>query len=158
MSPTMFFIGDSPFIKCFEYDDNDTAWTCKYTFEGHTAVRITSLTKVNETLFVSTSQDRTAKVWDITKGPACVFTFLAHTTPIGDKTFESDGRITSSVYLKEEKAIATGDAYGNIAVWSIAKYLDNNQDKEEDEVQNGSDSRDAADQETSDQEPITAEP
>ena len=99
---------------------------------------------MNKTLFVSTSVDTTAKLWDITKEPACVFTFLAHAT-----------EIFSSVYLKEEEAIATGDFDGNIAVWPIAKYFDNNQDKEEDdEAQNRSDGGSAAGQEMSDQEPI----
>jgi WD40 repeat protein len=145
MSPTIFLISNGPLIKGFEYDN--FTWTRKFTFEGHTEY-ITSLTKVNGTLFVSTS--KTAKVWDIarTEEPTCVFTFLAHGNPIW-----------SSVYLKEEKSIATGDDNGNIVVWSIAKYLGNNQDdNEEDEAQNRSDSGGADRQGTSDQEPITAEP
>ena len=147
MSPTMFFIGDGNLIKGFVVNDNDI-WTCKYTFMGHTD-NIRSLTKVNETLFVSTSKDGSAKLWDTTKEPACVYTFLAHTSIL-------DREIFSSVYLKEEKAIATGDAGGNIVVWSIAKYFDNNLDTEEDdEAQNRLlDGLDAAGQEMSDQEPI----
>ena len=85
------------------------------------------------TLFVSTSAwDRTAKLWDTNKEPARML-----------------------VFLEEEKAIATGDEDGNIVVWSIEKYLKNDdQDKEKDEAQNGSDGGGAAGQETSYQQSI----
>ena len=43
-----------------------------------------------------------------------MFTYLGHTSIV-----------FSSVFLEEEKAIATGDDNGSIAVWSIGKYLEN---------------------------------
>ena len=119
MCPTMFLIGDGSLIKAFEFANNE--WTHKYTFTGHLKP-ITSLTKVNESLFVSTSWDETAKLWDINKDSKCLFTFLGHTVPI-----------ESSVFLQDQKAIATGDQNGNIAVWSIKAYLENN--REEDDTQ-----------------------
>ena len=120
MSPTAFLIGKGYSIKVFEFANNQ--WICKSTFNEHTE-DITSLTKVNESLFVSTSKDKTARLWDINNDLPCILTFLGHTT-----------NIYSSVYLEEEKAIATGDENGNIAVWSIAKYLDNDRVESENEI------------------------
>merc|ERR1712154_681552 len=81
-------------------------------FKGHTKTT-TSLTKVNESMFVSTSWDCYAKLWDMTKALPCVFTFRGHSC-----------YIRSSIYLEDEEAIATGDDNGSIAVWSIEKYLE----------------------------------
>ena len=121
LSPTIFLIQSYDSIKSFEFFNNE--WTFKSTFKGH-AKEILSLTKVNESLFVSTSWDKTAKLWDINKNPPCVFTFLGHKTAI-----------YSSVFLDEEKAIATGDEKGNVFMWSIETHLENNQ--EEDNTENG---------------------
>lgn len=96
MSPTMFLIGDGSLIRSYELDDDDK-WTCNSTtFKGH-STQIKSLTKVNESLFVSISFYE-VKHWDITKDLPCVFLFL------GLSDF-----IHSSVFLEEEKAVATGD-------------------------------------------------
>ena len=74
-------------------------------------------------MVVSTSIDKTVKLWDIHKDAECIFTFHEHIT-----------YIWSSVFLKVEKAIATGDDSGYILVWSIKRYSENN--KEEVESQN----------------------
>jgi WD40 repeat protein len=111
MSSNMFLIGDwKGRIKSFELVNNE--WSFSKTFKEHTYY-ITSLTKINGNLFVSTSRDTTAKLWDITKVEASsLLTFPGHTA-----------KVCSSVYLKEEQAVATGDKFGIIKVWSIAKYL-----------------------------------
>ena len=125
MSPTMFLIGGGPLVKAFEVTNN--AWTCKSIFKGHSYGSITSLTIVNDSIFVSTSEDKTAKLWDTTKDSPCLLTFCGHATII-----------YSSTFMEEEKTIATWDYLGNIAVWSIAKYLEEN--KEEDGNQQSRDS------------------
>ena len=117
MSPIMFLVGDClGRINSFEFDNN--LWSIHKKFNGHTG-KITSLTKINETLFVSTSDDSTAKLWDITKVEASsLFTFQGHTSCV-----------KSSVYLKKEQAIATGDSDGVINIWSIEKYLKHEQNQ-----------------------------
>ena len=110
MSSTTFLTGGSKGkIQTFELVDNE--WISKK-FKAHEN-DIYSLTKVNESLFVSTSWDRTAKLWDITQvKPFRVFTFQGHTCPV-----------YSAMYLKEEQAIASGDEDGTIRIWSICDYL-----------------------------------
>jgi len=114
MSSTMFLIGNSNtkkgLIKSIEFVNNQ--WTIFKTFDEHSN-GIMSLTKINSSLFVSTSHDTTAKVWDITRAePSSLFTFRGHISSV-----------SSSVYLKEEQAVATGDKDGAIHIWSIGKYL-----------------------------------
>ena len=111
ISSTMFLINDGKRIKSFEFDNND--WIIHKIFKEEHNHWIRSLTKINTTLFVSTSDDATAKLWDIAQiEPSSIFTFRGHTTSV-----------TSSMYWKGEQAIVTGDKYGTIKIWSIEKYL-----------------------------------
>ena len=112
MSSVMFLIGDRKGrIKSFKLVNNQ--WNAHRVFEDHTS-GITSLTKINDTLFVSTSDDTTAKLWDISKPETCsLYTFRGHATIV-----------LTSVYLEEEyQAIATGDYDGTIKIWAIEKFL-----------------------------------
>ena len=154
MSPTIFLIGDGPLVKAFEFDNSE--WTCKSIFSGHYD-HITSLTKVNESLFVSTSMVNTsvhytnAKLWDLNNNSECLFTFLGHSESIH-----------SSVYLEEEKEIATGDKNGNIAVWSIARYLEEENQEGNEETQgiviSAAQDHYTSNNNNGDQNPNTAEP
>ena len=61
--------------------------------------------------------------------------------------------------MEEEKAIATGDWHGNIAVWSIAKYLEENQEgNEAQEIVIATQGYDTAKNDNSDQNGILLEP
>ena len=110
MTQTIFLIGCAGgVVKCFALSENE--WKPTFTFQEHTGW-IRSLTKVNESMFVSTSGDCTAKLWDLRNQSSSLFTFRGHTDPV-----------YSSVFFEEEKAIATGDHEGKIKVCSIKKHL-----------------------------------
>ena len=146
VSSTIFLIGDGSLVKAFEFT-NTNVWTKKSTFKGHSDT-VSSLAKVNDSLFVSTSWDLSAKLWDITNDTECLFTFCGHTNIL-----------LSSVFLKEEKSIATGDYSGSIAVWSIAKYLENDQAKDEVQViASSTQGHNTSDKDYGDQNPNTVEP
>ena len=117
------------------------------TVKDHTK-EITSLTKVNKSLFIFTSYEKTAKLWDIrTMDSKSEFTFRGHST-----------FIYSSVYLEEQKAIATGDGGGNIAVWSISKYLENDEDGIQNNATNTQDDNNTSNDDNIDQNPDIEEP
>lgn len=110
MSKTLFLVGDGSTIKAWKFVSDD--WENSATFKGHTD-SIISLAKVVGSLFVSTSYDHTAKLWNIDHDPSsCLFTFYGHSS-----------KVLSSVYVDEEKAIATGDENGIIKMWSVEKFL-----------------------------------
>jgi WD40 repeat protein len=121
MTPTLFLVGDGKIIKSFEFVNHE--WTVQNSFPGHTS-SITSFTKVNESLFVSTSEDTTAKLWNLNIESSCLFTFRGHTE-----------YVRSSAFLKEQGAIASASGRnGNIKIWSIAKYILNNAQREEEDI------------------------
>ena len=75
------------------------------------------------------------------------FTFRGNTT-----------KIFSSVYLEEQRAIATGDRGGNIFVWSISKYLENDEDGIQNNANNTQDDNNTANDDNIDQNPNVEEP
>ena len=115
MASRLFLIGDGSVIKLYEYEFG--AWDCNRIFKGHDS-DVLCLEKVNDSLFISTSDDCTAKLWNLTN-ESCLFTFLGHT----------DVSVHSALFLKERSSVATGDADGHLKIWSIKKFL--NEDEEE---------------------------
>ena len=85
MTQTIFLIGGAGgVVKCFALSENE--WKPTFTFQEHTGW-IRSLTKVNESMFVSTSGDCTAKLWDLRNQSSSLFTFRGHTDPVYSSVF-----------------------------------------------------------------------
>jgi len=111
MSPTVFLIGDTKgnvhqFV-CTNYE-----WKLDSTTQQSRS-EIDSLTKVNEFLFV-VSDEAIAKLCSIKNPSLPLFVFRGHVD-----------WIHSSVFLKGQNAIATGDIGGYIEIWSIEKDFEN---------------------------------
>ena len=126
MSSSLFLAADGECIKSYILS-NDDGWEYNAAFR-HGNDRVHSLAKVDDELFVSTSFDGTAKLWSIfgtkAKNDYCLFTFQGHRGLTNS--------INSCIYLKEEQAVATGDSNGLINVWSIAKFVQDRSDKDDD--------------------------
>ena len=117
MNARLFLTGDGSAIKSWKYENAE--WSCINIFYGH-EFDVLSLEKVNYSLFISTSDDCTAKLWNLAN-ESCLFTFLGHT----------DVSVHSAVFLKERCSVATGDGDGHLKIWSIKKFIKEDEKDEE---------------------------
>jgi len=112
MTPTSFLVSRKEKVQLWTMSDN--VWTINRTFKLELT---TSLVKISDKLFVSTRYN-IAELWDISKKKKPLFTFRGH-----------EWRLISGVYLSKIQAVATGDNSGIIKVWSVKKYLKNEEDE-----------------------------
>ena len=112
LSSTMFLIGDAVGrIHQFKYSGNIWKLTPKI---QQLDTPILSLTRVNESLFLA-SDGPVANLYNIEDPTTTIFQFRGHTS-----------WIWTSVFLKEQNTVASGDENGHIKIWSIEKYLEDN--------------------------------
>ena len=112
LSSTIFLIGDAVGkIHQFEYFEN--RWTLTPKIQ-QLDTPVLSLTRVNESLFLA-SGGPVAYLYNIDDLKTAIFQFRGHTS-----------WIWTSVFLKEQNAVATGDENGHMKIWSIEKYLEDN--------------------------------
>ena len=90
---------------------NSESTVCVKTFQGHTD-EVNSLARVDDSHFISGSDDTTTKLWN-TRSGGCLRTFKAHTA-----------YVMAVAYIEEGRMMISGSLDQTIKVWSLGSILD----------------------------------